>query len=695
MSQLTDRGPTLSSRGRASTQRSSALGTAFLGGVLAAGLGLGAFAVAVLLLWVVSPYPDTDPSRALHLAADLWFLAHGSDLVRTVAATGGASPVAVTPLLLMALPLWLLYRSGRHILEVPPQPARPPKPACPSLLHPEDIDPEPTPRQLLGWLLTGYLLVAAAALLYASAGPLRVEPLSALLYVPLVAVATLAVAAWRSLGPAAFVPLPDPVQRAHDRLPVGLRASLRGRRLAAAARAGAAALLALLLGGALLALLALGWHAPAVRSEFLALTHDWAGRCTVLLLSLVLLPNTVVWGVAYGLGPGFTLGAGSTVGPLATTGHPALPHFPLLGMVPDAGDTAPLHWLTAVVPLAVGVVLARYAALPAKAYAAASRTAARPEAGTGAGTETGTGTETGAEAETGTGTETGTETGHGPGTSPDAAPPAPTTPAPAPTTPAPAWTGWRGTAAAAGLAALGCAVASALLAGLAGGALGTAALARFGPSWWQTGLAALSWTALIGIPGALVVRAWWLRGVPRPPKPVRKPREKLRKRVWRGGKRLAVVVLRAAGGWAGAACRLCWAALRRTVLRARRRAVRRTAARPPRRRARHRARHRRTAGSDVPYGRDHPSPRTPPPSTAPGSLTPPSHPSSLSPTSSQSPPSSPSPPPAPWHDASTRRARWSALRASSGGLMTAFEPAAPPHDADPGNTSAADPGGGG
>ncbi|MEU3538665.1 DUF6350 family protein [Streptomyces paromomycinus] len=640
MSQLTDRGPTLSSRGRASTQRSSALGTAFLGGVLAAGLGLGAFAVAVLLLWVASPYPDTDPSRALHLAADLWFLAHGGDLVRTVAVTGDASPVAVTPLLLMALPLWLLYRSARHVLEVPPQLSHPPKPAGPVLLHPEDIDPEPTPRQLLGWLLTGYLVVAAAALLYASTGPLRVEPLGALLYVPLVAVATLAVAAWHSLGPAAFEPLPGPVQRAHDRLPAGLRAALRGRRLSAAARAGAAALLALLLCGALLVLLALGWHAPAVRSEFLALTHDWAGRCTVLLLSLVLLPNAVVWGLAYGLGPGFTLGAGSTVGPLAAAGYPALPHFPLLGMVPDAGGTGPLHWLTAAVPLAVGVALARYAALPAKAYAAASRASARP------GTEEGTGG----------------------------------TPA-APTATDAEWTGWRGTAAAAGLAALGCAVASALLAGLAGGALGNAALARFGPSWWQTGLAALSWTVLIGVPGALVARAWWLRGVPRPPKPVRKPREKLRKRLWRGGKRLGLVVLRAAGRWTWAACRFCWAALRRTVRRARRQAVRRVA-RPPRHRARHRRT--RTADSGAPYGRGHPSPRTPPPAD-PVPPTPP-------PVST---------PPAPWHDASTRRARWSALRASSGGLMTAFEPdapprpAAPPHEEVPGNTSAADPKGGG
>ncbi|WP_150248218.1 DUF6350 family protein [Streptomyces albofaciens] len=619
MSQLTDRGPTLSTRGRASAQRSSALGTAFVGGVLAAGLGLGAFAVVVLLLWVASPYPDTNPSRALHLAADLWFLAHGSDLVRSATASGAESPVAVTPLLLMALPVWLLYRTGRHILEtVPPALPSPPAAPLPGLLHPDAFDPEPTPRLLLGWFLAGYLSVTGAALLYASEGPLYVEPLSALLYVPVVALLTAAVAAWHSVGRAAFVPLPDRVQRLYDRLPPGLCAALEGWRGVTALRAATAGTLVLLLCGALLALLALGWHAPAVRDGFLGLTHDWTGRCTVALLSLVLLPNTVVWGLAYGLGPGFTLGAGSTVGPLGAGGHPDLPHFPLFGMFPEPDVTGPLYWLTAAVPLAAGLALARYAALPAKSYAAAARR--------------------------------------------DAAHPPPAPPAGA------EWTGWRETAAAAGLAALGCGVVSAVLAGLAGGALGSAALARFGPSWWQTGLAALGWALLIGVPGALVARFWWLRGVPRPPKPAPRPRVKLRVRAGRAVKRLT----RAAGRGSWAACRFGWRVLTRTVSRS----VRHR----PRPRPRHHARHarRRTPAGRRPY--DH------------------------VPDGDQAGPDGGRP----WHDASTRSARWSELRASSGGLMTDFEPTTsppgppspPPHEeaprrAVPGNVSAATPKGGG
>ncbi|SCD44724.1 hypothetical protein GA0115245_106011 [Streptomyces sp. di188] len=52
----------------------------------------------------------------------------------------------------------------------------------------------------------------------------------------------------------------------------------------------------------------------------------------------------------------------------------------------------------------------------------------------------------------------------------------------------------------------------ALLAGLAGGPLGTAALARFGPVWWQVGLATAVWLGPSAAATALMVRAWRRRG---------------------------------------------------------------------------------------------------------------------------------------------------------------------------------------
>ena len=93
--------------------RSPGLAAGFLGGALAAGLGLGSFAVLVMVLWISSPYPDSGPGSALHVAASLWLLAHGAELVRTDTLSGVPAPVGVTPLLLLVLPAWLMQRAAR------------------------------------------------------------------------------------------------------------------------------------------------------------------------------------------------------------------------------------------------------------------------------------------------------------------------------------------------------------------------------------------------------------------------------------------------------------------------------------------------------------------------------------------------------------------------------------------------------
>ncbi|MGK5632870.1 cell division protein PerM, partial [Streptomyces sp. URMC 123] len=115
---MTESGASLSPYGRApADERPTAAGSGLLGGAVAAGLGLGAITVVVLLLWIISPYPDSGPGGALHIAADLWLLAHGTRLVREETLSGLPAPVGVTPLLLGAVPVWLLYRAARHALE--------------------------------------------------------------------------------------------------------------------------------------------------------------------------------------------------------------------------------------------------------------------------------------------------------------------------------------------------------------------------------------------------------------------------------------------------------------------------------------------------------------------------------------------------------------------------------------------------
>ncbi|MFF2942574.1 DUF6350 family protein [Streptomyces niveus] len=434
MTQVSERSTTLSSASAAERGRAAALTAAFLRGALAAGLGLGSLAVLVIAAWISSPYSDSGAGGALHIAAALWLLAHGAELVRPDTLSGVPAPIGVVPLLVVALPVWLVYRSSRDALE--PDAGRPQLTA-------------------LGGLCTvagGYLLVGAAVVVYARGGPLTTDTLGTALRLPVVPVLSAAAGVWVASG--------RPLRPLLDRLP-GLRspdtgdaevagaavAAGRRRRAVVVMRSATAGAAVLLGGGLLLVVGSLIWHADAAQESFLQLAAAWSGRVAVLLLSLALLPNAAVWGASYALGPGFALGTSASVTPLAVTGPAALPPFPLLAAVPAEGPGMAVTWAAGAVPLLTGLTIAWFTV-----RVAAPPYAERDEA----------------------------------------------------------WSA-RETALATALAGAGCAVLTAALAALAGGPLGTARLVEFGPVWWLTGLAALAWTVGIGVPAALLVRAWRLR----------------------------------------------------------------------------------------------------------------------------------------------------------------------------------------
>ncbi|WP_245685690.1 DUF6350 family protein [Streptomyces yerevanensis] len=411
-----------------------------VGGVLAAGLGLGSVAVVVMLLWISSPYPDSGPDGALHIAAALWLLAHGVELVRTETLSGVPAPVGVTPLLLVALPAWLLHRAARGAAEGDGRGGGTGPAVC----------------RAWGGVVVGYLAVGAAVVLYASGGVLRPSWAVGAVWPPLLVVAAAGTGVWTAYGRRCG-PLPLFVRRA---LPKGVRRLIADGVLVAAGRATGAGAAVLVGGGALLVGVSLVWHGAPARASLLELTEAWSGRFAVLLLTLALLPNAAVWGAAYALGPGFALGAWHVTDPLSSSPAPMLPPFPLLTALPDAGPGTPLNWAAAMVPLLAGMAVAWFAVAAG---------VPRVPGGGGAG-------DVGA-----------------------------TAPARAE-----AWSRGRiaGTVA---LAALLCGLALAVLAALAGGPLGVAALADFGPVWWQTGPAAAGWIAGVGVPVAVGLRAWRLR----------------------------------------------------------------------------------------------------------------------------------------------------------------------------------------
>ncbi|MGV9450637.1 cell division protein PerM [Streptomyces sp. NPDC003635] len=420
--QMTARRSPLSSLLTRLRDRSPGLAASLLGGAVAAGLGLGSFAVLVMVLWISSPYPDSGPGGALHVAAALWLLAHGVELVRADTLSGVPAPVGVTPLLLVVLPVWLVHRAARDAVE--------------------GEEAVVSGRTAWAGVVLGYLAVGAAAAVYAAGGVLRPDWAWTGVCVPLVAVPAAGAGVWTAYGRPR-----DAVDEALILMPAGVRRLFVGPeargRLDAAARAAGAGVAVLVGGGSLLLAVSLVWHGGAARSSFLQLTEGMSGQFAVLLLCLALMPNAAVWGTAYALGPGFSLGTGHVVGPLASSPAALLPPFPLLAAVPAPGPGTALHWAVGAIPVAAGVTVGWFVG--------------RGSVGEGV------------------------------------------------------WSRRR-TAGVALLAASLCAVVTAGLAGMAGGPLGAAALAGFGPVWWQVGAAAWVWGAVVGVPVAVGVRGWRRRG---------------------------------------------------------------------------------------------------------------------------------------------------------------------------------------
>ncbi len=461
--------------------RSPGLAAGLLGGAVAAGLGLAACAALVTVLWISSPYPDSGPGGALHVAASLWVLAHGAELVRADTFSGAPAPVGVTPLLLLLLPVWLLHRAARDATDpgdgVGVAVGAGAKAGVGVRLGGGGILPDAGPpplsaRNAWAGVVLGYLAVATPVVLYAAGGALRPSGWWTATCLPLVTMSAAGAGVWTAFGRPG-----GPVGRVLRVLPRNLRELMvePDARLGAATRAAGAGAAVLVGGGALLLAVSLVWHGPAARETFLQLTEGWSGRVAVLLLCLTLVPNAAVWASVYALGPGFVLGAGHVVAPFSSTPAPPLPPFPLLAAVPDPGPGTPLHWAAGVVPLVAGAVVGWFTARAATAGAGA------------AGVDTGrvAGVDTGRVATAGAGAKAvrGGDEAAG------------------------AWS-WRRTVAAAVLAAVLCAVLVAVLAALAGGPLGDGALARFGPVWWQAGGATLAWVGVVALPVAVLVRAW-------------------------------------------------------------------------------------------------------------------------------------------------------------------------------------------
>ncbi|MFI9332303.1 DUF6350 family protein [Kitasatospora sp. NPDC052868] len=431
-----------------------------LAGVRTALLGLAVVAVPVLGLWVVTPYADDGAAGAARLAGALWLLGHGAPVLR-----GSLdAPLTVTPLLLSLLAVGQLHRAGARVAARRGARARWGGPVA---------------------VWAGYCAVALAVVLQCSgAGLFRARVLPDVLVVALLAAAATAAGARsahrtsarqaarqearsalpdRSAGPfAAWWLLLDRVPGWAR--PVGGAPVVRAAALAAVAGLVAAGALLVAVSAVLAGV---GGGGPATA----ALGHGPAAVAGLLLLSVLLLPNAVLWGTAYALGPGFAAGTGTVVAPSGAALGP-VPEFPLFALLPEPGAGG-WRLLVCLLPVLAGAV-------PALLLGRAA--AAGPDQDDREGYE-------GREDRQGHDDPDREEREeYEPGEQ-------------APWHPA-------ATAVAALAAALLTGAAVAALGWLSGGALAGGRMAELGPVPWRTGLAAAGWFAVVAVPGALLVRGW-------------------------------------------------------------------------------------------------------------------------------------------------------------------------------------------
>ena len=105
-----------------------------------------------------------------------------------------------------------------------------------------------------------------------------------------------------------------------------------------------AALSVLIACGALLAGASLAVHLSAYRDASAALSPGAGGSVLLLLAGISYLPNSVIWAIAYMLGPGFAFGVGTAVSPSGLA-LGAVPAFPMLAALPVGAKAAFPPWL--------------------------------------------------------------------------------------------------------------------------------------------------------------------------------------------------------------------------------------------------------------------------------------------------------------------------------------------------------------
>lgn len=271
----------------------------------AAGGGLAVLATLTLIGWITAPHVGLGGglAGALRSAGLLWLVAHHVEVT-----VHGVGRIGLLPLGLVLLPAVLVERAGRWMTR---------EGHVTGLL---EVAPAAMSIALPYALFTGAVAVASRT---SVAAPSLWQAVMMGFLVALLAGgfgAARSLASWRKLA---------------GRVPPRPRSVILGM---------LAALAVLIVGGALLDAISLMVHLGAYKQAVDALNPGIFGSVLLLLASLCYLPNSVIWAVAYMLGPGFSFGIGTAISPSGSA-LGAVPAFPMLAALPVGPNAAFPAWL--------------------------------------------------------------------------------------------------------------------------------------------------------------------------------------------------------------------------------------------------------------------------------------------------------------------------------------------------------------
>jgi hypothetical protein len=285
----------------------------------AGGGGLAVLVTLTLIGWITAPHVGLGGGLAgvLRSAGLLWLVAHHVEV-----SVRGAGRIGLLPIGLVLLPAVLLERAGRWMTQAG------------HVTRLAQVGPAAVSIALPYALFAGVVALASGT---AVAAPSLWQAVMMGFLIALLAGgfgAARGLAPWRGLA---------------RRIPPRPQSVLLGM---------LAALAVLTVFGAVLAAASLLIHLSAYKAAVAALSPGIGGSVLLVLASICYLPNSVIWAVAYALGPGFSFGLGTAVTP-AGSALGAIPAFPMLATLP-VGDKAAfpawLGFLVLAVPYLAGVL---------------------------------------------------------------------------------------------------------------------------------------------------------------------------------------------------------------------------------------------------------------------------------------------------------------------------------------------------